>query len=80
MGTRTSLQRLLSRITGIRDQFPLNPARVTRGTSVAERMSWASGRVTSRTEDTAHCLLGLFGVNMPPLYGEGHNAFIRLQL
>lgn len=47
--------------------------------SVAERMSWASNRTTSRVEDTAYCLLGLFGVNMPLLYGEGHNAFLRLQ-
>jgi hypothetical protein len=28
----------------------------------------------------AYCLMGLFGVNMPPLYGEGENAFRRLQL
>lgn len=47
--------------------------------SVAERMSWASNRTTTRVEDTAYGLLGLFGVNMPLLYGEGHNAFLRLQ-
>ncbi|KAL8990621.1 MAG: hypothetical protein Q9177_000771 [Variospora cf. flavescens] len=42
-------------------------------------MSWASKRQTSRTEDMAYCLLGLFDVNMPLLYGEGHKAFMRLQ-
>ncbi|GKZ24056.1 hypothetical protein AbraIFM66951_010555 [Aspergillus brasiliensis] len=48
-------------------------------TSIAERMSWASTRETSRTEDIAYSLLGIFQVNMPLLYGEGSNAFRRLQ-
>ncbi|KAK4893987.1 hypothetical protein LTR27_007793 [Elasticomyces elasticus] len=47
--------------------------------SVAQRMSWASRRVTTRVEDRAYCLLGIFGVNMPLLYGEREAAFIRLQ-
>lgn len=47
--------------------------------SVAQKLSWASKRVTTRTEDIAYCLLGLVGVNMPLLYGEGHKAFLRLQ-
>lgn len=47
--------------------------------SVAQRMSWAANRVTTRIEDRAYCLLGLFGINMPLLYGEGNNAFRRLQ-
>ncbi len=47
--------------------------------SVAKKMSWASKRETTRTEDMAYCLLGIFGVNMPLLYGEGKNAFRRLQ-
>lgn len=34
---------------------------------------------TTRIEDRAYCLLGLFDVNMPLLYGEGEKAFIRLQ-
>jgi len=43
-------------------------------------MSWASQRQTTRSEDIAYSLLGLFGVNMPLLYGEGgENAFRRLQ-
>lgn len=42
-------------------------------------MSWASERSTSRTEDTAYSLMGLFNVFMPMLYGEGDRAFIRLQ-
>ena len=47
--------------------------------SVARRISWASHRETSRIEDQAYCLLGLFNIKMPLLYGEGENAFLRLQ-
>ena len=47
--------------------------------SVAQRMSWAARRSTTRVEDEAYCLFGLFGINMPTLYGEGRNAFYRLQ-
>ncbi|CAO1597001.1 hypothetical protein XANCAGTX0491_000831 [Xanthoria calcicola] len=48
--------------------------------SISERMSWMAGRKTSVPEDTAYCLLGIFGVNMPLLYGEGkERAFLRLQ-
>lgn len=46
---------------------------------VAQKLSWASRRVTSRREDIAYCLLGLVGINMPLLYGEGDKAFLRLQ-
>ena len=42
-------------------------------------MSWAAHRETSRKEDEAYCLLGLFEVNMPLLYGEEEKAFTRLQ-
>lgn len=49
------------------------------GYSVAQRFSWASKRSTKRVEDEAYCLLGIFGVNMPLLYGEGSQAFFRLQ-
>jgi hypothetical protein len=46
---------------------------------IAMRMSWASHRSTTRVEDTAYCLLGMFGINMPLLYGEGRRSFVRLQ-
>ena len=42
-------------------------------------MSWAAGRATTRVEDEAYCLLGIFQVHMPTLYGEGRKAFQRLQ-
>lgn len=47
--------------------------------SVAQKMSWASKRQTTRVEDIAYCLMGFFGINMPMLYGEGGRAFLRLQ-
>ncbi|KAF9774866.1 hypothetical protein IL306_007110 [Fusarium sp. DS 682] len=47
--------------------------------AVAIKMSWAASRVTTRKEDAAYCLLGLFNLNMPMLYGEGNKAFLRLQ-
>ncbi len=47
--------------------------------SIAARMGWAAGRSLTRDEDVAYCLLGLFNINMPLLYGEGSMAFFRLQ-
>lgn len=47
--------------------------------NIAQRMSWAADRMTTRREDLAYCLMGLFDVNMPLLYGEGDKAFLRLQ-
>ena len=58
----------------IEERIPLEQA------SVAEKMSWVSRRQTTREEDMAYCLLGIFDVNMPLLYGEGKKAFMRLQL
>ena len=47
--------------------------------SIAMKMSWAARRETTRVEDMAYCLLGIFDVNMPLIYGEGMKAFRRLQ-
>jgi hypothetical protein len=74
MGTKESLREPLSQVTGIKYLFNFEDA------SVAQKMSWAAKRVTTRLEDQAYCLMGIFGVNMPPLYGEGPGAFLRLQL
>ncbi|CCF38521.1 HET domain-containing protein [Colletotrichum higginsianum] len=79
--TDGTVLRQLSSMAGIRGKT----ARVLKNSdaigeiSIAERMSWASKRQTTRTEDMAYCLLGIFRVNMPLLYGEGPRAFIRLQ-
>jgi hypothetical protein len=47
--------------------------------AVARRISWAARRETTRVEDMAYCLWGIFDVNMPLWYGEGKKAFTRLQ-
>ena len=70
----------LSRITGIpSDVLGKKDERALRRTCLGQRMSWAASRQTSREEDIAYCLLGIFDVHMPMLYGEGRNAFLRLQ-
>jgi hypothetical protein len=78
LGDEITLARELQAITSIEpDVFTSNLN--YRSCSVAQRMSWASKRVTTRVEDSAYCLIGLFNVNIPLLYGEGSRAFIRLQ-
>lgn len=80
IGTKTELSDLVASITGIDIDILTNPE-FLEITSIAQRMSWASNRVTSRPEDMAYCLMGLFDVHMPMLYGEGaEKAFLRLQV
>jgi hypothetical protein len=50
-----------------------------RSCCLATKLSWAANRQTTREEDRAYSLLGLVGVNMPLIYGEGKRAFVRLQ-
>jgi hypothetical protein len=68
---------LLAEITGI--DFAILYGDKLPSVSVARRMYWAAKRETTRAEDIAYCLTGLFDVHMPLLYGEGTKAFIRLQ-
>ncbi|KAI0404677.1 hypothetical protein F4802DRAFT_216653 [Xylaria palmicola] len=69
---------LLEAITGIPEACLANTMSPS-FYSVAKRMSWASKRQCTRVEDVAYSLLGIFGINMPLLYGEGVKAFMRLQ-
>jgi hypothetical protein len=80
--TRYSLRGRLSNITRIRAEILTTKFDVEASQDmycVAEKMSWAADRKTSRVEDLAYRLLGIFDVNMPLLYGEGSRAFERLQ-
>jgi ankyrin repeat protein len=78
LGSRVELRKYVSQCTGI-------PTTLLSGTenldafSVAQRMSWAARRQTKRIEDRAYCMLGLFDIQMPLVYGEGSTAFVRLQ-
>jgi hypothetical protein len=47
--------------------------------NVKKRLSWVGARTTKKIEDIAYCLMGIFGIHMPVMYGEKHNAFVRLQ-
>ncbi|KAK3653978.1 hypothetical protein LTR56_004390 [Elasticomyces elasticus] len=70
---------VLSKFTSIPSHFLMHKFTPQSTASVAQKMSWMAHRSTSRIEDMAYCLLGLFGIHMTPLYGEGRQAFIRLQ-
>jgi hypothetical protein len=78
LGNKKSLERHIHEVTGI-------PVKALRGSSLAdfdtsERMLWAESRETTREEDMAYSLLGIFDIYMPLIYGEGReNAFKRLR-
>lgn len=72
------MQRAILELSGIPYDVLGNPDAVRRY-CVAQRFSWAAKRTATRVEDDAYCLLGLFNVHMPLLYGERDKAFERLQ-
>lgn len=78
LGSLSDLASIVSSITRIPSVI-LRKRRSLHQVSIAKRMSWASTRSTTRIEDEAYSLLGIFGIYMPLLYGEGRNAFVRLQ-
>ncbi|KAI1795382.1 HET-domain-containing protein [Ganoderma leucocontextum] len=78
LGTKMELAELLEEITKV-PVAVLRLAQAVHDFSVACRMSWAANRDTTRAEDMAYCLMGIFSINMPTLYGEGERAFLRLQ-
>lgn len=80
IGSRYELSDVVSEVTSI-PMSHLNIRRLLSTTCAAEKMHWASRRQTTRPEDMAYSLLGLFDINMPLLYGEGAlKAMGRLQL
>jgi hypothetical protein len=78
IGTKQTLKHAISAETGI-DVQALGRTASPEDFSIAQRMCWASRRTTKKGEDLAYSLLGILGVNMPLIYGEGEKAFIRLQ-
>ena len=77
-GTKVTLMKPLKEITGISREVLLCKVPLDQ-ISVARRLSWAAPRETTRVEDRAYSLFGIFDVNLPTLYGEGDRAFQRLQ-
>ncbi|KAI0774840.1 heterokaryon incompatibility protein-domain-containing protein [Trametes elegans] len=78
LGTKAGLAKVLEDVTGV-DADVLTFRRPLGDVSVARRMWWASARQTTRVEDQAYCLMGIFDVHMSTIYGEGPRAFFRLQ-
>ena len=78
LGDKEMLAPLLESITGI-DATILTSHAPLRTIPVARKLSWASSRRTTRQEDEAYCLMGIFDINMPVIYGEGRRALHRLQ-
>lgn len=76
--SKASHTRFLSEVTRISVPVLEDSSNLSR-VLIAKRMSWASRRETTRVEDMAYCLLGLFDINLPMIYGEGEKAFMRLQ-
>lgn len=78
IGDRHSMAKIIEEITGIESDI-LCGVRPVSDLPIAKAMSYTASRRTTRTEDNAYSLLGLFSVNMPTIYGEGDHAFSRLQ-
>ncbi|KAL4081415.1 heterokaryon incompatibility protein-domain-containing protein [Scleroderma yunnanense] len=79
IGNKWTLAPILADITRVPEHI-LRDGLTSNRPCVAQIMSWAANRTTTRIEDRAYSLLGLLDVNMPMLYGEGKKAFQRLQL
>jgi hypothetical protein len=75
LGDRESLKHTIHEITGI----PI--VALSGGSlldfSVAERFSWAVNRQTTEEEDGAYCLLGIFDIHLPLIYGEGKERALK---
>ena len=75
LGDRSSLERHIHEVTGI-------PVKALRGQHLSdfvvhERMIWAEKRETTRKEDKAYSLLGIFDVHIPLIYGEGKEKALK---
>ncbi|TLD18572.1 hypothetical protein PspLS_10157 [Pyricularia sp. CBS 133598] len=88
LGTRTTLEEEICEATGMDGHHLILATSHTKEEwlslgnqpTVATKMSWVASRKTTKPEDRAYCMLGIFGINMPLLYGEGgQRAFLRLQ-
>lgn len=77
LGDKVSLEKDIHEITKV-------PIEALRGQalntfSVEDRIGWTAGRTTTMKEDKVYCLLGIFGVFLPLIYGEGEQyAKVRL--
>lgn len=75
LGTKTSLSSEIEKATRIAHRHIID----FKTASIATRMSWQARRQTTRAEDLAYSLFGIFDVGMDLRYGERDKAFRRLQ-
>ena len=78
LGSKFALASEISLKTGI-DVSVLTGTCSCTEISVGRRFQWASWRKTTREEDQAYSLMGIFQIYMPVIYGEGGAALRRLQ-
>lgn len=78
LGDKKSLEQQIHEITSIAVAALQN--RPLAHFTTEERFRWAANRNTKKEEDWVYCLLGIFGVYMPLIYGESkENALRRLK-
>lgn len=80
IGSKSSMCGMVAEASSVPAELLLDPDRLDEY-NVSQKMTFAAYRETTREEDESYSLMGIFGVNMPPLYGEGRErAFRRLQI
>jgi hypothetical protein len=75
LGDKQSLELQIHEITEI-------PILALRGSALSsfsaeQKFGWAKSRKTTREEDWAYSLLGIFEISMPVIYGEGRTKAVR---
>lgn len=80
LGSKSDLAPKISAVTGIDIKYLRKDRESLSSACIATKMSWMSRRRTTREEDMAYSLIGLFNINMDVRYGKtGTSAFVRLQ-
>ena len=77
LDNKTLLEERIHRTTGI--AVEALQGRSLSDFSVSERMRWTMKRTTTRKEDEAYSLLGIFDIHMPLIYGEREKTLARLR-
>jgi hypothetical protein len=75
LGDKTSLEQTICEVTRI-------AVKALQGDnlsdfSIDERLQWRNARQTTEEEDRAYCLLGIFDISMPLVYGEGYDKAMK---
>jgi len=78
LGDKVSLEQQIYEITGIAIEALRGHS--LQDFSIQERFRWVEKRQTTKAEDLVYCLLGIFNIYLPLIYGEGRtHAMGRLE-